>query len=225
MAAIANNIEHVELPENPIDAICAVTGLPGQCISKKHLLKSTFANWDLIKAPQSEYVSVAAYQAMKYPYTRKSSWIVTPDSFKRLHKKDVIPLVLGGVKEPVWAGYVTTSYKKHGSLMTPVNSGARAVWRFEMLNVDCGDIVKINDWYERLYKYYIAGIWRANFKKGTPGLETGDTMPFIIQKVGVELYCDFKKWAADKHDSSLYRFLCYLLPSKEDLKKENSDFL
>jgi len=212
MSAIAQNIEHIELPEEPTEGICAVTGLSGQCIQKKHLLKSTFANWDLIKAPQSEHVSIDAYQAMKYPYTRKSSWIVTPDSFKRLHKKDVIPLVLEGVKDDVWAGYVTTSYKKHGSLMTPVNSGGRAVWRFEMLNVDCSDLVKVNEWYGRLLEYLKAGIWRTF-------LESGDVAPGLVKKVGIQTYLDFKNWTGDKYNSGLYRFLCYLLPSKDDLSE------
>lgn len=49
-------------------------------------------------------------------------------------------------------------------------------------------------------------------------MESLDAPPGVMKSIPVSLWMDFAQWAKDKYLSSLYRFLCYLLPSKDELK-------
>jgi hypothetical protein len=49
-------------------------------------------------------------------------------------------------------------------------------------------------------------------------LENLECPPFVIRKAGIKKWLEFERWAKPKHQSAVYSFLCYLLPSQEELK-------
>lgn len=113
-----------------------------------------------------------------------------------------------------WAGYVTTSYKKHGALRALVNHNSTQRWLFEMDVVDCSDRAKVADWWERLRSTRVAGIPR-------PVIETLDCSVHLMSKHAA-LWREFERWARPRVNAPLYRLLTYLLPSEEELKNARS---
>ena len=212
---IANSIKPhwVDLPETPVMEICAFTGEKTLCISRKKVLSSAFTEQPVLACPESQFVSVETFQALKYPKERKSSWLVNEKEFKLLYRLDVRQYVLNGVESAIWAGWATTSYKKHGALRTPINTGEKAVWAFNDILVDCSDNQKVNHTYNKLTNYLKAGLSRNT-------LETLDCPVFVLKKLGIKIWLDFHDWAKSEYKSNLYKFLCYLLPSQEELKAE-----
>lgn len=216
--------EHVPpLPEEPAAGICAITGKETLTIAARHILGGSFTQRDALKRPDSDRVSVAAWRAWMYGWRglgkkrdyrpeRMSSWRVTADSIELLDRRGVREAVLGEPPATAWAGYATTSYKKHGSLLAPINTSGRAVWLWETRLVDCSDRDSLLANWERLRHYQDAGIPR-------PVLETGDPDPALARKVGLPLALEFREWALLRRESALYQFLCYLLPSAEELKE------
>ncbi len=212
-----------ELPEAPKYGICALTGNDGPTIRSKHLLAASFTQWDMLARPDSDRVSVNAWRAWMYGWReegkkrdyrpeRMASWRVTPDGLAPLSRKGVREAVLGEAPGTPWAGYATTSYKKHGSMLAPVNAPGGALWLWETRVVDCSDGERVQDWWHTLRRYQDAGIPR-------PVLETADPEPHLIRKIGVDIALEFHGWAAPRYESALYQFLCYLLPSAEELKE------
>lgn len=212
------------LPEMPAEGVCALTGAAGPTIAAKHLLGASFTQWDQLAVPDSDRVSINAWRAWMYGWRedgkkrdfrpeRMSSWVVQPDGLTQLSRQGVRAFVLGGVPHGPWAGYATTSYKKHGSLLAPVNSADYGIWLWETRRVDCSDAYLVHEWWDSLRAYQDAGIPR-------PVLESADPEPHLIRKVGVSLTMAFMQWARSRRESALYQFLCYLLPSAEELKAQ-----
>jgi len=201
------------LPCPPHNGICAITGNAGPCIPRKHLLTKSFTNHDLLAAPSSPDVGVAAFRALRYNPERMSSWLCTGESFRKLRRVEVRPLVLAGVEADVWAGYITTSYHKHGSLRTPVNHGSRAVWLFEMRLVDCTDRERVNAWYDVMNEALHNGIGRMTIESLSPP-------PGVLKAIGLARWQEFYAWAQPKHRSALYALLTYLMPSQEEMECE-----
>lgn len=205
--------EHIELPCEPVDGICAVTGEFGAVILRKHLFGKSFTNIDLLARPDSDMVSVEAYQALKYKWERMSSYFCDGSNFQRLDRVGVRNMVFADQMPDCWIGYATTSYKKHGALRTPVNTGNRRLWLFEMQVVDCTNMQLVVNWWETLNNYLRSGLGRTT-------LETLECPPYLIRNIGLQNWLSLKKWAFDKYKSPVYQFLCYLLPSQEELKNE-----
>ena len=204
--------EHIEYPKQTEMQTCCFTGKECLCIPLKECVSNGFVNTDILLAPNSKYASIEVFQAFKHHWERSSSWLITDKEFIRLKTKlEIRPLVLNGVESNLWAGYITTSYKKHGTLKTVINSGNKAFWGFENLLVDCSDKKKVNEWFQIMLTALKNGIYRTS-------IETCDCQSAIIGKVGIKTWLDFYKWGKDKYQSPLYQFLCYLLPSKEELK-------
>lgn len=211
---ISNTIkkEWIDLPSEPIVKICAVTGKKTLCVPRKNLMSSGFTDQRVLSCPTSDFISIEAYQTMKYQLERKSSWIVIEKKFKRLKRIDIRPYVLNGVQGKIWAGYVTTSYKKHGALKAVINH-SKAIWAFDEALVDCSNKEKVNNWYNHLVVEFKKGFGRTI-------LETLHCPPYILKRIGLMEWQQFEKWAKPKYKSSLYKFLCYLLPSQAELKKQ-----
>lgn len=207
--------EWKELPCNPVYETCAVTGLDNvQCVPANKCFSGTFVGYNELACPDSGWVSVNAYQALKYKPERASSWIVSKEhGFRKLRRIEVRPYVLKGIDSECWAGYVTTSYKKHGAFRGTINNRRYGVWRFDDIHIDCSDGKKVNDWYNILNGYLHAGISR-------PVLESVMLSPWSAKKAGVRECASFIDWASDKYKSALYQFICYLLPSQEEIKNE-----
>lgn len=200
-------------PEDTKPGLCCVTGAETDTIRRQHGIKPTFTNLDLLRAPNSDRIGIPAWRALTEPAERKSSWICDGQEFHKLIRTDVRALVLDGVQAPVWCGYATTSYKKHGVLNAPVNSGGTQRWLFEMVVADCSNRARVTEYWERMRAAQDAGIHR-------PVIEALDAGPWLIGKVGASVWCEFETWARPRMHSPLYRFIAYLLPSKEEMKEQ-----
>lgn len=195
-----------------VTAECAVTGFETQCIKRKEVFGKSFTNVDCLKCPNSDYVSLDAYYAIKYKWQRMSSWLCDGDQFLKLDRIGVRDMVFNFDMPRVWTAYATTSYKKHGVLNSFLNYGNKSkIWLFEMQRVDCSDTQKMIAWWDILNTALLNGISRTSMEKC-------DCQPHFITKIGLVKWLNFEKWAKDKYQSSLYRFLCYLLPSQAELK-------
>lgn len=210
-------------PDEPAEGLCCVLGTTEPTVARKHAIKPSFTNLDLLRAPDSDRVSVRAWSVMTYmtePGEGKkrggqpliqSAWIVTRDELRYLNRLDVRRLVIEGTMPAgPWAAYATTSYKKHGSLRAPVNTGGARRWLFELDVVDCSNRERVGTWWSRLHEARVAGIPRSV-------LETLDIGLPLLRK-HMRLWREFELWARSAYRSRLYRFLCYLLPGQEELK-------
>lgn len=213
-SAIAQDPEKAVYTGETIQGICAVTGVYDSCIPRKELLGKSFTNGDLLAAPESNLISLDALHTLTYKWERASSWYCDGERFIRLDRKGVRSMVLTAQYSKHWSGYATTSYKKHGSLFTKVNTSGRIIWRFEMRNADCTDHKRLFDIWTRLNTELRGGIGRSI-------LESLDCPPFLIKKFGIQRWMEFEQWARPLYQGALYQFLCYLLPSQEELKLEN----
>lgn len=203
------------MPETK-QAICCLTGEETECVPTKELLGNSFTNWDLMSAPESPYISTDAYVALSCKWERMSSWWCDGTTFERLDRQGVRKKVFAPLSDKPWVGYVTTSYKKHGALNTPVNTSKSNIWRFENLTVNLSDTAKTKGWWDALNRYLRLGIPR-------PVLQDGDPTPALMRKVGYKTSVSFLEWCKDKKHLPLYQFLCYLLPSQEELKAEKKE--
>lgn len=203
---------HVPLPSEPTQSVCAVTGENCLCVPRKKLFSSKFTEQSNLNCPESQFVGIDAYQAVKYKKTRMSSWITDGHEFRLLKRIDIRPLVLSGTGADLWAGWITTSYKKHGSFRAVLNSAGRAVWAFDELLVDCSDNKKVNEIYNQLVIYLKKGFSRTT-------LETLTCPGFVIMRAGLLEWLALEKWAKPIYKSNLYKLLCYLLPSQAELKE------
>jgi hypothetical protein len=208
---IAPHIEKTELPEKPREGICAFTGRLTETVNRKKLVKSSFTNENLMQAPTSDRVGVNAWHCLKNRKT-KSSWYCDRDGFRKLTRQELRDIVIDGNYPDIWSGYATTTYKKHGSLVSHVNTDS-VIWRFEMLDVDCSNRKKMLTIWKRLNKEIRAGLGRSI-------LETLDCPISIMKKYGWKKWIDFKTWAKTICNTPLYQFMCYLLPSQKELKAE-----
>lgn len=211
-------------PELPAPGVCCVTGSTGPTIRRGHAILDSFTNMDVLRAPMSDRVSVAAWCVMQHtvPHTdpdkkrdlsplRQSHWLCDGETIEYLDRRGVRRHVLDGVSARTWAAYATTSYKKHGALLAPVNAGGRQVWLWETRLVDCSDRDAVADTWSRLRAAQTAGIPR-------PLIEHLDIAPGYMAKIGWRTWRDFEQWAHPRRNSPLYQFLTYLLPSQEELK-------
>jgi len=193
--------------------VCAITGIEGPCLPRKDLLGPSFVSIGLLACPSNNFVSVDAYETMKYKWERMSSFFCDGERFVRLDRQGVRNMVLSEDMPASWIGYATTSYKKHGCLATKVNTGNKRYWTFEQRLVNLTDFEKTKMWWEMLNIYIRRGISR-------PVMESLVCPPYVIKIIGLSTWIEFEKWARSKHLSALYSFLCYLLPSQAELKEE-----
>jgi len=211
----------IDDPDRPVmpgdieSGICAVTGQLCSTIQRDLLLGKSFTDGSLLAAPGSDRVGLNAYLALKYKWERMSSWICDGKTFSRLDRQGVRSAVFSKSPELPWCSYATTSYKKHGSLRTPINSGGQRIWLFESRLVDCTDFQKMMEIWDRLNIELRRGFGRSI-------LESADCPVYLIQKIGMREWIDFERWATPIKNSSLYAFMCYLLPSQEELKNEKN---
>jgi len=194
--------------------ICALTGLETDCVERKEAIGKSFTNIDTLACPNSQYVSIDALYGLKYKWCRAGSWFCDGNTFERLDRLGVRRKVFQVEMPEKWTAYATTSYKKHGELLAKVNTGKQRIWLFEMRLVDCSDMSKVTEWWDILNAALRNGIGRTTMEKC-------DCPPYLMQKIGLSMWLNFEKWARDRYLSSLYAFLCYLLPSQEELKNEN----
>jgi len=209
---IASALPPESPPETPMEGVCCVTGATCATVRRKHVIKPSFTNLDLLRAPDSDRAGVAAWRALTYKGERMSSWVCNGETFERLDRKGVRQHVLSRdeIATPC-AYYATTSYKKHGALLAPANPPGSRVWLFEMRLVDCSDMAAVAETWARLRAAQDAGIPR-------PLIEHLDIAPGYMAKIGWRVWRDFEAYARPRMLSPLYEFLTYLLPSQEELR-------
>lgn len=214
---VARALPYRDPPQEPLHGLCCVLGREMPCIDRVHAIRDSFTNIDILRAPTSDKVSVEAWRVLTYteqaPGKKRdrrplmqSSWICDGSSITWLDRNAVRSLVLDGVAANRWAGYVTTSYKKHGVLRAPINNGTQR-WLFETEVVDCTNRTMVLEWYDRLRTVRASGIPR-------PVIESLDIGLPLMRK-HTALWMEFERWARPRHRSTLYRFLVHLLPSQE----------
>jgi len=209
---IAAALPPVEPPEPALPGVCCVTGAIERTVSRALVIKPSFTNLDLLRAPDSGRAGLPAWRALNHNAERKSSWICDGRAFEPLDRKGVRARVLDPAPaDRPTACYATTSYKKHGALRAPVNAPGRRVWLFETRLVDCSDPAAVADTWARLRAAQDAGIPR-------PLIEHLDISPGYMSRIGWRLWTTFEAWARPRIRSPLYEFLTYLLPSQEELK-------
>ena len=207
---IASALPSDSFPEQPRMGMCCVTGNNCLTLPRKLAIKPSFTRLDLLKMPNSDRVGVFVWRTMNYGPERKSSWWCDGSSFVMLRKDGVRQRVLEPDFRNHWAGYVTTSYKKHGSLLAPVNSSKQCVWLFENLLVDCTDSRHVWMMWLRLKAALDNGLWRTDIENLNPPT-------YRIRKFGLVNWIRFEEWAVSICSSPLYKFLTHLLPgSKSD---------
>lgn len=212
-------------PEIPADGVCCVTGEHGETIARKHGILDSFTNLDLLRAPQSDRIGIPAWRVLQYTVAhpdpakkrdlrplQQSAWICDGESLALLDRQGVRERVIAGVQAERWCGYATTSYKKHGALRAPINTGQAQVWLFEQLAVDCTDRTLVADYWSRMRDAQDHGIHR-------PLIEQLDVAPGYIGKIGWRRWIEFERWARPCYKSPLYQFIAYLLPSMEELRE------
>lgn len=214
--AIKDEPDCLSLPEKQSRGICALTGKETLCVDRKELLGKSFTNGDILIRPDSDKVSIEAFVVLKYKWERMSSWFCDGITLNRLSRVQVREKVFADELPDNWIGYATTSYKKHGVLNTPVNSKKSRIWLFETRIVDLTDMLKTIEYWDILNLALRQGIGRSI-------METLDINPAFIPKIGINNWIKFEQWARPKYQSALYSFLCYLLPSQEELKGEKNE--
>ncbi len=215
-AVHSDDPDYPVIPEKTEPGICAVTGEECETVPRTKLLGKSFTDGALLAAPGSDRVGVGAYVAMKYKWERMSSWICDGRTFTRLDRIGVRDMLFTEPPDRPWCAYATTSYKKHGGLRAVVNGDCRRVWLFETRLVDCTDMEKVNRWWDRLNAALRSGIGRAI-------LETMVCPSHVMRRVGIRSWMEFEVWASPRHRTALYSFLCYLLPSQQELKAEKKN--
>lgn len=190
--------------------ICCVTGVETECIPRRDFLGHSFTAQSELRAPLSPLIGVGAARVMSYRPERGSSWWCDGNTFVPLRRLDVRERVLHHIEVTQWAAYATTSYKKHGALRAPVNTGSRRVWLFENALADCTDVGFVSECWQRLTTMQGYG-WPR------PVLEDLQPSPGLMSKLALKGWTDFERWARRYQVSGTYQFLCYLLPSQKEL--------
>lgn len=210
------------LPCAPVDGLCAVTGAQGPCLPRSMVISDANCDAYLFAAPSSPLVSVDVFIAWNFGQTkpggkrqtcpeRQSCWFCDGREFRSIDKAFMRRIAIDGSETRPWAMWITTSYKKHGTVRSPVNQRARGVVGFDELRVDCTDGPAVDATWARLCAAQYAGIPR-------PLIESLDISPGHMEKIGWRVWRNFEAWARPRRLSPLYRLLTYLLPSQEELK-------
>jgi hypothetical protein len=213
--------DHLPLPFHPIQKTCCITGQKTECIPRKYVLSNSFTAQELLKAPDSKFACIDAYQAFKFRGHR-SSWFVWQTEasniyYKKLTRVEIRSVIFDFVDIKIlnqWAIYASTTGKKHGSFFAPINTEKfPGIIGFDSETINCTNIDLVRERYYLLSCYLKAGISRSY-------LLNPDLPVWLINKLGVKTYNDFRDFVMDKYTSSLYKFLVYLLPSQQELKDE-----
>lgn len=221
---IANSAK-IPMPEGETaDGICCFTGLRCPTLPRKDVLDKTFNKHEFLLAPDSDRVGVNVVRALSLKEERMSCWIATTRKFyavgestpknpKDLTRAQAREMVINGVDfDGPWSGYWTTSYKKHGAYVSPVNhSGRFGFWGFESMTVDCRDNRKVRDIFDFLMGLKVAGMMEVEMRTLDFSRKTCET--FTIAQL-LEVRRKLVPLAKDP----LFEFLMYLLLSAKEIK-------
>lgn len=220
------NSARVPMPEGEaVEGICCFTGLPCLTFPRKDVLDKTFNKHDFLLAPDSDRVGVNVLRALSLKEERMSCWIATTQKFyaigestpknpKNMTRAQAREMVINGVDfDGPWAGYWTTSYKKHGVYVSPVNhSGRFGFWGFETLTVDCRDNAKVKSLFDFLMGLKVAGMLEVEMRTLDFSRKTCEI--FSVSRL-VKIRAKLMPLAKDP----LFEFMMYLLLSAKEIKE------
>jgi hypothetical protein len=206
---VARHIPDVDGKTEP--GLCCVTGIECDTFPKSTGIKPSFTQLDLLLAPDSERIGVDAFKCLNYRPLR-SCWHVDESGLAEANKALARSVIFSESRQSPWAMYMTTSYKKHGVLRAPVNTGNQCRILFENVIADFSNRSEVKAWWDTLRAVQDAGLPRSV-------IESVDIDVYLINKLGWRMCEDFRAWATPKKASPLYQFLAYLLPSKEELSQ------
>ena len=232
IAATLTDDQKFPVPVEPARGVCCVTGEETMTIPRKKLFGSSFLDANILAAPASDRVGVNAWHAMQFGEYGKnedgtlkkvrrkpemrSCWWTDGRTFSIIGKSEIRKMVLNGSPSVPWAGWVTTSYKKHGALRAPVNMSSYGVWAFDDLLVDCRDVDRVKAWWQTLRNAQKDNIGRT-------AMAAASMPPALAARIGLDVWLPFQTWASERYQSPLYRFLVYLLPSQAEIKEGYAD--
>ena len=211
-----NDPERPALPEVPEPGICCMTGEESEAtIPRKWAIKSSFTRLDLLRAPAEDRVSVDVFIALNYKWARMSSWLCDGKTFQRLDRVGVRTAVFHPAPCSPWIAYATTSYKKHGVLLAPVNDpdDLMRYWVFE------NEVMAFSEPMRDEYWAIMNKTLKAGF--GRSVIESLECPEWLLRDKGARCWLEFERWARPRYRTAFYRFMCYLLPSQEEMKCEN----
>ena len=233
IAACLTDDQKEPLPEAAQTGVCCVSGATTETIARKHLFGSNFCDMNILACPDSNRVGVNVWYALQFgaygvdaesgeAKKRKKKpemqacWWTDGVTFREIGKAQIRELVLRGTTSKYWAGWVTTSYKKHGALRSPVNNTPFGIWGFDDLLVRANNQAVVLDMWRKLRDAQNNGISRT-------GIETLEIPIPVMLNVGMAFCNDFLTWARSRYQSPLYQFLTYLLPSQDEIKNGYDD--
>jgi len=131
--------------------------------------------------------------------------------FVRVDKNIIRDVLFNGFSDAPWSMFVTTTYKKHGALRCPVNTGSHGYIGFDEAVIDCRDRDYCVEVYEHVFAAFARGANRNDLESLRPSKWT-------LKALGIKGWQEYKTWAEDKVESPLYQFCVYLLPPRKELE-------
>lgn len=215
------------LPCEPAEGVCCFTGETCLTIPRQKLLSSSFTDHYAYVVPNSDRVSVDAWDVFKAGYYSTDAETGAPKLRKKKmetmacwwtdghewqveldREKARIRALLFQPPASQWAAYITRTYKKHGSLRSPVNTTPFGRWGFDDQVVDASRPERVAAWWQRLRVAQERGIPR-------PLIESVDATAGVMPAL-LTAWVDYLAWARGARNDPLFAFLCYLLPSKDE---------
>lgn len=214
----------INIPCEPVYNVCAVTGSYGPCIPKKLVIPPSNCDRFLFAAPQSNYVHINVFASWSFSEVkngkkrgtypeRQSCWWCDGKEFKTVDKEFIRDVALNGSPSETWSMWVTTKYKKHGSIRSKVNHCARGCFGFDDDTIDCSDKSSVATAWEILREAQDAGVPRSV-------MYSLDASPSLIGKIGWRRWIRLESWARPMLHSGNYRFMIYILPSMKELNDD-----
>jgi hypothetical protein len=185
------------------------------CVARKDLFGRSFVDQNLMRAPASQHVGTNAWTALRHVPERKANWWCDGDTFRTVTRSEVRDLVLNGVTAPQWCGYITTSYKKHGALRAPVNSGGTQRWLLETRVVDCSARTVVRELWHRMRDLRMAGATREQ-------IAALDVPPSALKRIGIARWMDFAAYMRTHQEDGLFALLLHLMPTQDELRKSKT---
>jgi len=230
-------------PEPASDGVCCLLGTHEPCIDRKHAIKPSFTNLDLLRAPDSDHVSVRAWRVLTH------SEPPTPQQLaKRMERRKASGTVRKAAMERENFPLVQASWITDGMQVITLDRVAvrahvlrdggvpAAQWagyvttsqqKHGCLRAPVNhngsqrwlfemDVVDCSD------RAKVAEWWerlRSTRVAGIPRpvIETLDCSVHLMSKHAA-LWREFERWARPRYQSPLFRLLTYLLPSEEEIR-------